>query len=135
MRDLELTRRARAMRKEMTEPEIRLWLQLKAKRFAAVKFRRQKVIQDETHRYIADFATNDPKLVIELDGDTHFGQESYDARRTQFMESRGYMVLRFLNSDVMINMEGVLTKIALVVDDLRSQPTLPTLSPEGERAL
>ena len=135
MRDLELTRRARAMRKEMTEPEIRLWLQLKAKRFAAVKFRRQKVIQDETHRYIADFATNDPKLVIELDGDTHFGQESYDARRTQFMESRGYMVLRFLNSDVMINMEGVLTKIALVVDDLRSQPPLPTLSPEGERAL
>ena len=134
MRDLELTRRAREMRKEMTEPEMRLWLQLKAKRFESIKFRRQKVIQDEKQRYIADFAANDPKLVIELDGDTHYGQESYDALRTQFMESRGYMVLRFLNSDVMMNMEGVLTKIALVIDELRCQTPLPTLSPEGERA-
>ena len=134
MRDLELTRRAREMRKEMTEPEMRLWLQLKAKRFESIKFRRQKVIQDEKQRYIADFAANDPKLVIELDGDTHYGQESYDALRTQFRESRGYMVLRFLNSDVMMNMEGVLTKIALVIDELRCQTPLPTLSPEGERA-
>ena len=134
MRDLELTRRAREMRKEKTEPEMRLWLQLKAKRFESIKFRRQKIIQDEKQRYIADFAANDPKLVIELDGDTHYGQESYDALRTQFMESRGYMVLRFLNSDVMMNMEGVLTKIALVIDELRCQTPLPTLSPEGERA-
>jgi very-short-patch-repair endonuclease len=118
----------------MTEPEIRLWFQLKAKRLESVKFRRQKVIQDERHRYIADFAANDPKLVIELDGDTHYGQESYDARRTHFMESRGYMTLRFLNSDIMTNMEGVLTKIAMAIDDLRLQPPLPTLSPEGERA-
>ena len=134
MRDLELTRRARKMRKEMTEPEMRLWFQLKAKRFDSVKFRRQKVIQNEQHRYIADFATNDPKLVIELDGDTHYEQQSYDAVRTQFMESRGYMILRFLNSDVMTNMEGVLTKIAMIIDELRCQPPLPTLSPEGERA-
>ena len=134
MRDLELTRRAREMRKEMTEPERRLWMQLRAKRYETVKFRRQKVIQDEQRRYIADFAANDPRLVIELDGDTHHGQESYDALRTQFMESRGYMVLRFLNSDVVTNMEGVLTKIALVIDELRLQPPLPTLSPEGERA-
>ncbi|QGN53611.1 endonuclease domain-containing protein [Novosphingobium sp. Gsoil 351] len=129
MRDLELTKRARDMRKEMTEPERRLWLQLRAKRFESVKFRRQKIIQDENHRYIADFAANDPKLVIELDGDSHDGQLSYDALRTQFMESRGYMVVRFLNSDIISNMEGVLAKIALVIDDLRLRPPLPTLSP------
>ena len=65
MRDLELTKRAREMRTEMSEPETRLWLELRAKRFSDVKFRRQKVIHDEQHHYIVDFAANDPKLVVE----------------------------------------------------------------------
>jgi very-short-patch-repair endonuclease len=133
MRDPELTTRARAMRTEMSEPETRLWLQLRAKRFDAVKFRRQKVIQDEQHRYIADFAANDPKLVVELDGDTHAGRETYDAERTRFLEGKGYRVVRFTNVDVVENLEGVLAHLTSVIDELR--PPLPTLSPEGERAL
>ena len=128
MRDPELTRRAKAMRREMPEPELRLWLQLRAARFAGVKFRRQKVIG----RYIADFAANDPKLVIELDGDTHAGREVYDEQRTRFLEREGYRVLRFTNSDVMRNMDGVLIHLQGVLDEMR--PPLPTLSPEGERA-
>ena len=129
MRDPELTRRAKAMRREMPEPELRLWLQLRAERFKGVKFRRQKVIG----RYIADFAANRPKLVIELDGDTHAGRERYDEARTRFLQREGYRVLRFTNSDVMGNMDGVLTQLAGVIEELR-QPPLPTLSAEGERA-
>ena len=125
MRPEKLTQRARAMRIEATEPEIRLWLQLRAKRFAGVKFRRQKVIGN----YIVDFASRDPMLVIEVDGDTHDGREAYDAARTQFLESQGYRVLRFTNYDVMTAMEGVLMVIEAAV-----QAPLPTLSPEGERA-
>jgi len=130
MRDPQLTRRARGMRTEMTEPETRLWLQLRAKRFDGVKFRRQKVIRDD---YIVDFAANDPKLVIELDGDTHAGREGYDAARTRFLEAEGYRVLRYTNVDVMQNLEGVLAHLASVIDEMR--PPLPTLSPEGERAI
>ena len=125
MRPETLTKRARAMRIEATEPEIRLWLQLRAKRFAGVKFRRQKVIGN----YIVDFASRDPMLVIEVDGDTHDGREAYDAARTKFLESKGYQVLRFTNYDVMTAMEGVLMVIEAAV-----QAPLPTLSPEGERA-
>jgi len=123
MRDPQLTKRARAMRKEMTEPETRLWLALRAKRFGEVKFRRQKVIQDETHKAIVDFAANDPKLVIELDGDTHAGREAQDAARTRFLEAQGYKVVRFLNSDVMANMDGVLVHIGEVIDELRAVPS------------
>jgi very-short-patch-repair endonuclease len=133
MRDPELTRRAKAMRSEMTEPETRLWLQLRAKRFSDVKFRRQKVIQDEQHRYIVDFAANDPKLVAELDGDTHSAQERYDSERTRFLESKGYTVVRYTNLEVMENLDGVLVHLSSVIDELR--PPLPTLSPEGERAI
>ena len=135
MRDPELTKRARQMRTEMTEPETRLWLQLRAKRFDGVKFRRQKVIQDDFERYIVDFAANDPKLVIELDGDTHAGSEAYDVARTRFLQSKGYRVVRFSNADVMTNLDGVLVRISEMVSDLRMTPPLPTLSPEGERAL
>ena len=130
MRDADLTKRAREMRKSMTEPETRLWLALRAKRFAEVKFRRQKVIG----RYIADFASNDPKLVIELDGDTHDGRDAYDAARTRSLEAQGYMVIRFSNADVMQNLEGVLVRLAETIGEMRAHPPLPTLSPEGERA-
>ncbi len=132
MRDAVLTQRARQMRSTMTEPETRLWLQLRAKRFGLVKFRRQKVIQDEQHRYIVDFAANDPKLVIELDGDSHAASGAYDASRTRFLEGKGYKVLRYSNQEVMQNIEGVLQHLATVIDEI--QPPLPTLSPEGERA-
>ncbi len=125
MRPSLLTKRAKAMRLEATEPEIRLWLELRAKRFAGVKFRRQKVIG----KYIADFASRSPMLVIEIDGDTHDGREAYDATRTAYLESAGYQVLRFTNYDVMTAMEGVLMMIEAAL-----QAPLPTLSPEGERA-
>ncbi|HSG34003.1 MAG TPA: DUF559 domain-containing protein [Sphingomonadaceae bacterium] len=131
MRDPVLTTRARGMRSRMSEPETRMWLQLRAERFAGVKFRRQKVIGS----YIADFVANDPKLVIELDGDTHAGREGYDAARSRDLEARGYTVVRFANHEVIGNMEGVLTRLSSVISELRSRPPLPTLSPEGERAL
>ena len=126
MRDPRLTEYAKSMRREPTESEIRLWLALRAKRFAGVKFRQQKVIGP----YIVDFAARNPMLVIEIDGDTHARRDGYDANRTSFLEKQGYRVLRFNNNDVMTNLEGVLTTLA----DALGHPPLPTLSPEGERA-
>jgi very-short-patch-repair endonuclease len=135
MRDPRLITHAKQMRREMTEPEAQVWLKLRAKRFSAVKFRKQKVVG----RYIVDFSSNDPKLVIEIDGDTHAGREAYDVIRTQFLEEQGYRVIRFSNRDVMANLEGVLETLAAVVIEMTS-PLLPPLrgsllSPEGERAL
>ena len=130
MRDPLLTRRAKTMRREMTEAETLLWLELRAVRFAGVKFRRQKVVGD----YIVDFAANNPKLIVKLDGDTHGTSQSYDARRTRFLETKGYRVVRFANNDVMENMEGVLLRLDEVIAVQEGRPPLPTLSPEGERA-
>ena len=133
MRDPDLTRLAREMRKEMTEPEMRLWLQLKAKRFSSAKFRRQKVIQDEQFRCIADFASNNPKLIVEVDGDTHDVDNPRDALRTRNLGRLGYRIVRYTNREVMENLGGVLEHLALTISEMR--PPLPTLSPEGERAL
>lgn len=130
MRDAASLKHAQTMRKQMTEPETRLWLELRAARFKGIKFRRQKVVGN----YIADFASNDPKLVVELDGDTHAEQQDYHAKRTKFLQGQGYQVIRFQNSDAMGNMDGILTALSLIVDELRRSSPSPTPSPEGEGA-
>jgi very-short-patch-repair endonuclease len=129
MRDPRLTGFAKANRQEMSEPAMRMWLELRAERFMGVKFRREKVIGE----YIADFAANDPKLVVEVDGDTHDIDDPRDALRTSFLETQGYRVVRYSNVEVMQNLEGVLMHLASVIAEMT--PPLPTLSPEGERAI
>ena len=120
-RDQLLLQRARAMRREPTPFEQELWLALRARRFADAKFRRQVVIG----RYIADFACRLPrKLVVEIDGDSHGDQLAYDARRDAQLTALGYRVLRFTNREVGGNLDGVLTAIAIALDD----PSLPPRS-------
>nr|WP_244624725.1 endonuclease domain-containing protein [Sphingomonas sp. So64.6b] len=114
------------MRSEMSQPERELWTALRARRFDGVKFSRQVVIGP----YIVDFAARLRKLIIEVDGDSHAGNGTYDARRTAWLEQQGYRVIRFNNSDVMSNVEGVLLAIAAA---LGTAP-LPNPLPGGERA-
>jgi len=109
MRDPLLIERAKWMRANPTPAELRLWQALRARRFEHPKFRRQVVIG----RYIADFACRTPiMMIIEVDGDSHDYQGQYDERRTRFLESRGYRLIRFTNDDVMKHLEGVLQVIA-----------------------
>ena len=125
-RDRILLERAKAMRREPTPFEAKLWHALRAKRFNGAKFRQQAVIG----RYIVDFACRIPcMLVVEIDGDTHGERQAYDTARTKFLERRGYRVLRFTNLDVGSNLDGVLMTIA----DALELPLSPALSPEGER--
>ncbi len=121
MRDAGLTERAKAARKTPTPAEQKLWFALRAERFAGVKFRRQKVIGP----HIADFASNHPPLVIELDGHLHGTTHAYDAERTAYLTRAGYRVVRFTNADVMHNLDGVLRLLEDVVHDPLSQPSPP----------
>jgi very-short-patch-repair endonuclease len=112
------------MRSLQTPLEARLWHHLRAKRFTGAKFRRQVVVG----RYIVDFACRIPSmLVIEVDGDTHALQQVYDERRTAFLQSKGYRVLRFTNHEVATNLPAVLTTIAQALDS----PLSPALSLKG----
>ncbi len=108
--------RAGELRKEPPPAEAKLWAYLRAHRAGGVHFCRQHAIGD----YIVDFCAPSKKLVIELDGSQHLDQEEYDAERTIFLESKGYRVLRFWNSDVMNKINDVM---GVVLEDLeRSNP-------------
>jgi very-short-patch-repair endonuclease len=99
--------RAGTLRRTPTEAEAKLWSRLRAHRMAGVQFRRQHAIGS----YIVDFCSPRRKLVIELDGSQHLEQIEYDRRRTEYLESRGYRVLRFWNNEVLKNIHGVLNGI------------------------
>ncbi|MBN1468983.1 MAG: endonuclease domain-containing protein [Fusobacteriaceae bacterium] len=105
----------RYLRKNMTEPEIKLWQYLRNEQLG-VKFRRQHSIGE----YIADFYCTKLKLVIEIDGESHFNDEAieYDSIRTNFFKSLGIGVIRFNNDEVMTNIEGVFEIIQkILVED------------------
>jgi very-short-patch-repair endonuclease len=102
--------RARALRAAQTEVESRLWQRLRNRQLEGAKFRRQHPIG----LYIADFFCLEARLIIELDGSQH-GEEheqQADERRTEYLESNGYRVLRFWNEEVLDDIDGVLETIA-----------------------
>ena len=100
-------RRAGELRLNPTPAEAKLWSRLRAHRLSGVGFRRQHAIGN----YIADFCAPGKMLIVELDGSQHLEQEEYDSRRTAFLESKGYKVLRFYNHDVMNDIDNVLEVI------------------------
>jgi very-short-patch-repair endonuclease len=100
-----LLNRARELRREQTSTEAMLWRILRARRFAGFKFRRQIVLGG----YILDFYCAKCKLVIELDGDSHAGNEESDRIRTSELERVfGLKVMRFWNPEVYDNLDGIL---------------------------
>ncbi|TNE36253.1 MAG: endonuclease domain-containing protein [Alphaproteobacteria bacterium] len=103
----ESIKRARDLRKETTVFEKMLWQKLRDRRFQTWKFRRQVPIGP----YIADFLCHDAKLIIELDGGQHQESKPYDAKRTKYLNSQGYRVLRYWNNDVSNNLDGVVRDI------------------------
>ena len=92
----------------MTSSETALWKALQNE-FQGYKFRRQHSIGD----YIADFICMSEKLIIEVDGGYHGQpfQQVNDQQRTDFLESKGYKVIRFKNEDVDFNTKEVIMKI------------------------
>ena len=100
---------ARNLRKNQTDAEQILWLQLKNRRLLNHKFRRQFAIKP----YIVDFVCLELKLIIELDGSQH--SEQVDNDRSRFLNRQGFKVIRFWNHDLFKNLEAVLEQINLVV--------------------
>jgi very-short-patch-repair endonuclease len=113
---------ARVLRRNATEAEQIMWRLMRDRRLSGVKFRRQVPIGP----FIADFASIEHRLVVELDGGQHADSAS-DVRRDRFLRAGGWRVVRFWNNEVMGNREGVLEAIQ------NALALTPTLSRKRER--
>ena len=109
---------AKMLRNRSTDAERALWRRLRARQISGVKFRRQAPIGN----YIVDFISYDARIVIELDGGQHAASPQYerDVERDRWLEEQGFLVLRFWNSDVLLNMAGVLSRVLEAIDQRRS---------------
>ena len=79
---------------------------------------------------MVDFLCPSKALIVEVDGWTHDPEQ--DRRRDSLLRSRGYTTIRFTNTDVMENRDGVLLRILEVLRSLPDRWPHPNPSPEGE---
>ncbi len=125
--DAKLKGRSRQLRRNMTDAEIILWSKIRMKQLNGYQFFRQKPIG----RYIADFFCMKVKLVIEIDGGQHFLTDivEYDESRDKYLESLGLTVLRFTNTEIKENIEGV---IDVILENLKAKSPLVPLYKRGK---
>lgn len=112
---------ARSLRNNATTAERILWQSLSARKIGGARFNRQVCIGP----FICDFAARSAGLVIEVDGGQHAINVEQDEARTRFLNSKGYRVLRFWNSEVMESVEGVVMRIEQALSEQALPRPLP----------
>ena len=105
--------RARELRANMTDAEAKLWDALRRKKINGLRFRRQYSLGP----YFADFICLPARLIVEVDGSQHADEEqaAHDARRTAWLASQNFRVMRFWNLDVLKNLDSVVDAIEAAV--------------------
>jgi very-short-patch-repair endonuclease len=111
------TSKARELRRNATDAEMKLWFAVRDRRLAGFKFVRQKSIGP----YVVDFLCRDRSLIVEVDGGQHAESKS-DQVRDAYLASEGYRILRFWNSDVLGNHDGVLETLLASLNPSATKP-------------
>lgn len=98
----QISHHAAQLRRDRTDAEEKFWQAVRNRQVDGFKFR----FQHSLLPYIADFACLEAMMIVEIDGGQH--SEKRDAKRTAFLESEGFQILRFWNNDVLTNLDGVI---------------------------
>ncbi|MBM4276680.1 MAG: endonuclease domain-containing protein [Deltaproteobacteria bacterium] len=114
--DRALKQRRRELRRNQSDAERALWSKLRNKQFFGMKFFRQYSIGP----YILDFYCPTVKLAVELDGGQHNQSDNRerDAARSEYLKTQRIDVMRFWNNEVLLDIESLLSKMALKVTPL-----------------
>jgi very-short-patch-repair endonuclease len=112
-------KRRRYLRKTMPKAEAVLWKCLKGRQVLGCKFRRQYGVAE----YSIDFYSPEVKLAIEVDGASHFHTtgKRRDQERDRFLERFEIRILKFLNTDVLENLDEVVEAIGREVERRRAE--------------
>jgi very-short-patch-repair endonuclease len=115
------TERARRLRSQSTDAELKLWNRIRSRAINGYKLVRQEPIGP----YVVDFVCRERRLIIEVDGGQH-ATDTRDAVRDEWLAAHRYRVMRFWNNDVLRNIDGVLQAI---VTALAEDPPHPDRAP------
>ena len=126
-KDDSLLPNARALRREMTPHERKLWYLFL--RSYPVKFYKQRIIES----YIVDFYCASAKLVVEIDGSQHYeddGKEA-DQKRDERLRALGLTVLRYSNREIDREFPQVCESIDNFIRNKEPSQALRASSPKG----
>ena len=109
------TDRAKQLRKNSTDAERALWRVLRSRQVAGYKFRRQQPLGP----FMVDFVCLEGRLIVELDGGQHNGEEqkANDESRTAWLQAQGFRVLRIWNHEVLKEPDSVCEMIIRELED------------------
>jgi len=109
--------KAKALRRELTPPEAKLWNVLRRKSLG-VKFRKQHPVG----AYVLDFYCPSAKLCVEVDGIAHdMGDNpARDEHRDEWLRKKKIRVLRVGATDVMKKLDAV---FGLIQDECAVSPS------------
>ncbi|WP_421872585.1 endonuclease domain-containing protein [Marinoscillum sp.] len=110
--------RAKALRKNLTFSERKLWQELRSNKILGLRFKSQHPIGE----FIADFYCHKLKLVIEVDGAIHLSKDQgeYDQGRTYELNQLGIKILRIKNEEIEKDLSQVVNRIKTECDQLMS---------------
>jgi very-short-patch-repair endonuclease len=113
---------ALTLRQSQTDAEHKLWLKSREMQVDGIKFRRQHPLGN----YIVVFACIKKKLIIEVDGGHHNESRArtHDIDRSAWLEKQGFLVLRFWDKDVLLNIDGVMSQVLQTLADAHLTLTL-----------
>ena len=115
-----LVPKAKELRNQLTPPERQFWNALRSMpSYKSHPFNRQKPLG----KYIVDFYCHEYRLVVEIDGDSHYTEEAQikDQKRTAFLESKGLRVVRFTNREVVHNIDGVMESLENLLNKIKEE--------------
>ncbi|HEX8570118.1 MAG TPA: DUF559 domain-containing protein [Caulobacteraceae bacterium] len=112
--------KAKALRRELTPPEVVLWAHLRARRLHGLHFRKQHPVGP----YVLDFYCSAARLAVEVDSEIHAvgDRPLRDARRDAWLDDQRIRTLRVTAGDVASNIDGVLQGIAAAAQRPLSHP-------------
>ncbi|MFZ5553115.1 MAG: endonuclease domain-containing protein [Bacteroidota bacterium] len=109
-------KRAKELRKRMTEAEKILWALVRRNTVRKYKFRRQHPFNN----YIIDFFCSSLMLAVEIDGGYHFTPEQTekDKYREEILHRLDVTIIRFTNEEVIHETDQVMESIIKKVKEL-----------------
>jgi very-short-patch-repair endonuclease len=120
---------AQSLRRSPTDAERKMWRILRSLKPLGMHFRRQAPIGV----YIADFVWYAGKLVVEIDGGQHAeARRAYDERRSAWLQSQGYRVIRFWNNEVLKAPRAVGEAVFAAANDCAAANKNPTPNPSPQ---
>lgn len=119
----------RALRSNPTPHEQMLWSRIRNRQFEGYRFLRQYSIGN----YILDFYCPELRIGIELDGSQHLesNHQLNDMHRTEFLERNNVHVVRYYNSNIDDNFDGVLEDLFQKIHEIKNNPSQPPLMTKG----